>query len=80
MNSGNRPDVIADVDNIAALIGKFTGIGQTVLSQLINTFGIETVLNNPDSIGLEPEQAEALKDISQIIHYLGDQYYVSTQN
>ena len=80
MNNGNRPDATVNISNIAELISKFTGIGQITLSHLINTFGIEAVLNNPDSIGLESEQAVALKDISQILHYLGEQYYVPTQN
>ncbi len=63
---------LSDIDKISTMISCHTGIDKNMLSILISTFGIETVLNNPHSIGLEEDQAALLIEISDILHSMGD--------
>lgn len=63
-----------EVERMSAIIGNYTGINKVALSILISNFGIEAVLNNPFSLGLDSDKADRLNEISIILHSIGADY------
>ena len=60
-----------DMERAAAIISQHTGISKDTLLQLINNYGIETVLNNAEEMDITKEQVKSLNLLKDILHMLG---------